>query len=151
MLTLKTYQQTALGTLVEFLTACRSKPVAEAYEASLAHQGRTSEPYQALFGDVPAACLRVPTGGGKTIMAAHAVALAGKATLDSDAPVALWLMPSDTVRTQTIEALANARHPYRQALAHHFGDRVQVCDLDSLQTISPYDVGKAAIVIVATI
>lgn len=151
MLTLKTYQQTALDTLVEFLTATRSKPVAEAYKASLIQQGRSNESYQALFGDTPAACLRVPTGGGKTIMAAHAVALAGKAMLDSEAPVALWLTPSDTVRTQTLEALSNARHPYRQAMAHHFGDRVQVCDLESLQTISPHDIGKAAIVIVATI
>ena len=151
MLTLKTYQQTALETLVEFLTDCRSKSVVDAYAASLALQGRHNEPYQTLFGDTPAACLRVPTGGGKTIMAAHAVAMAGKAMLDTDSPVALWLTPSDTVRTQTIEALANARHPYRQALAHHFGDRVQVCDLESLQTISPHDVGKAAIVVVATI
>lgn len=151
MLTLKTYQQTALNILVEFLTACRSKPLTDAYAEVLTQQGRVNEPYQVLFGETPAACLRVPTGGGKTIMAAHAVALAGKAMLDSDAPVALWLTPSDTVRTQTIEALANARHPYRQALAHHFGDRVQVCDLDTLQTISPHDVGKSALVVVATI
>lgn len=151
MLTLKTYQQSALDILVEFLTATRSNPVAAAYAAALAKQGRFHEPYQALFGDTPAACLRVPTGGGKTIMAAHAVALAGRVMLDTDAPVALWLTPSDTVRTQTIEALANARHPYRQALAHHFGDRVQVCDLETLQTVSPHDVGKAAIVVVATI
>ncbi|MDR0275677.1 MAG: DEAD/DEAH box helicase family protein [Burkholderiaceae bacterium] len=151
MLTLKTYQQTALEILAEFLTACRSKPVAEAYAALLVRQGRAGEPYQALFGDTPAVCLRVPTGGGKTIMAAHAVALAGKTALDTDAPVALWLTPSDTVRAQTIEALDNARHPYRQALAHYFGDRVRVCDLESLQTISPHDVGKAAIVVVATI
>lgn len=150
MLTLKTYQQSALAVLSHFLTATRSKPVADAYATTLAEQNR-SEPYQALFGDTPCVCLRVPTGGGKTIMAAHAVALAGKAVLDSDAPVALWLTPSDTIRTQTLEALANARHPYRQALAQHFGDRVQVCDLESLQTISPHDVGKAAIVIVATI
>lgn len=151
MLTLKTYQQTALGTLTQFLTKTRSKPVMEAYAATLAEQNRIGETYQALFGDVPCVCLRVPTGGGKTIMAAHAVAMAGKAVLDSDAPIALWLTPSDTIRTQTLEALVNARHPYRQALAHYFGDRVQVCDLESLQTISPHDVGKAAIVIVATI
>ena len=150
MLTLKTYQQSALAVLSQFLTATRSKPVTDAYAATLAERSR-SEPYQDLFGDTPCVCLRVPTGGGKTIMAAHAVALAGKAVLDSDAPVALWLTPSDTIRTQTLEALANARHPYRQALAQHFGDRVQVCDLESLQTISPHDVGKAAIVIVATI
>ena len=151
MLTLKTYQQTALAVLTQFLTDTRSKPVPDAYAAILAGHNRTGETYQALFGDVPCVCLRVPTGGGKTIMAAHAVAMAGKAVLDSDAPIALWLTPSDTIRTQTLEALANARHPYRQALAHYFGDRVQVCDLESLQTISPHDVGKAAIVIVATI
>ena len=151
MLTLKTYQQTALAVLNQFLTDTRSQPVAHAYGAALAAQSRVGETYQALFGDVPCVCLRVPTGGGKTIMAAHAVALAGKAVLDSDAPIALWLTPSDTVRTQTLEALSNARHPYRQALAQYFGDRVQVCDLESLQTISPHDVGKAVIVIVATI
>ena len=50
MLTLKTYQQTALDMLVEFLTATRSKPVTEAYAASLAQQGRFNEPYQALLG-----------------------------------------------------------------------------------------------------
>ena len=150
MLTLKAYQQSALTVLSQFLMATRRRPVADAYAAMLAEQHRT-EPYQALFGDTPCVCLRVPTGGGKTLMAAHAVALAGQTVLDSDAPVALWLTPSDTIRTQTLEALANARHPYRQALVQHFGDRVQVCDLESLQTVSPHDVGKAAIVIVATI
>lgn len=151
MLTLKSYQQSVLDALNEFLTACRSKTVPEAFTAQIANQGRTTEVYQPLFGDVPCVCLRVPTGGGKTILAAHSVALAGKAMLDTDSPIALWLTPSDTIRTQTLEALADVRHPYRQALAQSFGDRVQVCDLESLQTVSPHDLGKAAIVIVATI
>lgn len=148
---LKEYQRTALDELKGFLEATRSKEIAEAYAASLESQKRFDEPYQALFGDAPAVCLRVPTGGGKTIMASHAIAIAGKALQDTDSPVALWLTPSDTIRTQTLEALANVRHPYRMALADYFGDRVQVCDLESLQTISPHDVGKSAIVIVATI
>lgn len=151
MLTLKTYQQSALSTLTQFLNASRSMPVADAFHAVLAAQNRDQERYQPIFGEVPCVCLRVPTGGGKTLMAAHSVAMAGKAVLDSDAPIALWLTPSDTIRTQTLEALTNARHPYRQALAQHFGDRVQVCDLESLQTISPRDLGKLCIVIVATI
>lgn len=151
MLTLKTYQRNALDALTTFLDACRRQPIADAFHAMLADQKRTSERYQPVFDDVPSVCLRVPTGGGKTIMAAHSVGLAGKAVLDTDAPIALWLTPSDTIRTQTLDALANARHPYRQALAVHFGDRVRVCDLESLQTVSPHDVGKAAIVIVATI
>ena len=151
MFELKTYQKNTLSALVKFLQSCRSVPIADAFHAMLATQNRGNERYQPVFEDVPCVCLRIPTGGGKTVLAAHAVALAGKAVLDSDAPIALWLTPSDTIRSQTLEALSNARHPYRQALAHYFGDRVQVCDLESLQTISPHDVGKACIVVVATI
>lgn len=151
MFELKTYQKTALAVLVQFLQSCRSVPVADAFHAMLATQNRGDERYQPVFDDVPCVCLRIPTGGGKTVLAAHAVALAGKAVLDSDSPIALWLTPSDTIRTQTLEALSDARHPYRQALAQHFGDRVRVCDLESLQTIGPHDVGKTCIVVVATI
>lgn len=150
MLQLKNYQQGALTVLNGFLLATRTKTVPEAFAATIAAQGR-SDPYHPLFGEVPSVCLRVPTGGGKTLLAAHSVALAGKAILDTDSPVALWLTPSETIRTQTLEALENASHPYRKALMQHFGDRVRVCDLDSLQTISPHDVGKNCIVVVSTI
>lgn len=156
MLTLKTYQTNALAALGDFLRAARGQPLAEAFAEALAAQGRNQdamrpEAYQAIFGDAPCVCLRVPTGGGKTLLAAHAAAIAGECTLDSDAPVALWLTPSDAIRTQTLEALNNAHHPYRQALAEHFGERVRVCDLESLQTVGPQEVGRACIVIVATI
>lgn len=156
MLTLKTYQTNALAALRDFLRAARGQPLTEAFADALSAQGRNQDPtrretYQAIFGDTPCVCLRVPTGGGKTLLAAHAVAIAGECTLDSDAPVALWLTPSDAIRTQTLEALNNAHHPYRQALAEHFGERVRVCDLEGLQTVGPQEVGRACIVIVATI
>lgn len=150
MLKLKKYQNDALSTLVAFLNRTRQIAASDAYKEVLAQQQRT-DPYHEIFPETPCVCLRVPTGGGKTIMAAHAVALAGKAVLDSDAPVSLWLTPSDTIRTQTLDALSNARHPYRQALAHYFGDRIRVCDLASLQTVGPHDIGKTCIVVVATI
>lgn len=155
-LTLKNYQNNALTALQQFLEACtphNTPPlsVAEAFQAVLATQNRYNEPYQPIFGDIPAVCLRVPTGGGKTILAAHAVACVGRLIQNTDTPIALWLTPSDAIRTQTLEALADIRHPYREALADYFGDRVQICDLESLQTISPHDVGKRCIIVVATI
>lgn len=151
MLELKNYQKSTLTALNRFLLDCRTKPINTAYEAALAAQNRFGESYHDTFGNVPCVCLRVPTGGGKTILAAHSISLAGKAMLDSDAPVALWLTSSDPIRTQTLEALSNVRHPYRQALAEYFGDRVQVCDLENLQTISPHEVGKSCVVVIATI
>lgn len=150
MFELKKYQQDVLAALSTFLNRSRSVSLEQAYQEGLAGQNR-NERYHDLFPGVPCVCLRVPTGGGKTILAAHSVSLVGKAVQNSDAPIALWLTPSDTIRTQTLEALSNAQHPYRQALAHYFGDRIQVCDLASLQTINPLDVGKACIVIVTTI
>lgn len=150
MLTLKKYQEDALSALGQFLRLSRTMSLDNAFSNVLATQSRT-ETYHTIFDNVPSICLRIPTGGGKTLLAAHAVALAGKTVLDSDAPVALWLTPSDAIRSQTLEGLSNARHPYRQALAQYFGDRVQVCDLESLQTISAQDLGKSCIVIVATI
>lgn len=150
MFELKKYQKDVLAALRTFLDRCRDVPVEQAYKEVIAEQSR-SDPYHDLFSGLPSVCLRVPTGGGKTILAAHAVSLVGKAVQESDAPIALWLTPSDTIRTQTLEALSNAQHPYRQALAHYFGDRIQVCDLASLQTINANDVGKACIIIVTTI
>jgi hypothetical protein len=99
MLELKQYQKNALSVLTQFLQACRSVPVADAFHAVLATQNRSNERYHTVFDEVPCICLRIPTGGGKTLLAAHGVALAGKAVLDSDAPLALWLTPSDTIRT----------------------------------------------------
>ncbi|MBI6856235.1 DEAD/DEAH box helicase family protein, partial [Pseudomonas cichorii] len=150
MFKLKMYQSNALDALRDFFDKTRKVSIQEAYKYVLQRQQRT-DAYQEIFSDIPSVCLRVPTGGGKTLLAAHTVALAGKSVLDSDAPIALWLTPSDTIRTQTLEALSNARHPYRQALAHYFGDRIRICDLESLQTVGPHDIGKACIVVVATI
>ena len=151
MLQLKLYQQQTLETLEQFLIACRTAPVAEVFQSNLIAQWRNNERYQPLFGNVPCVCLRIPTGGGKTLLAAHIIALAHKALSDNTAPVALWLTPSETIRTQTLEALNNIRHPYRQALTQHFGDQLRICDLDSLQTIRAQDTGRSCIIIVATI
>lgn len=151
MFTLKNYQKNALSCLDQFLINCRIYSYQHAFNKALLDQGRPSETYNQIFKRAPSVCLRVPTGGGKTIIAAHSVALAGKAMLDSDSPTVLWLTPSDTIRSQTIEALSDPKHPYRQALAEKFGDRVRVCDLETLQTINPKDIGQSCVIVVATI
>lgn len=150
MLTLKKYQADALDVLRKFLSSCRSKPVDAAFAEALADQER-DEPYHDVFGAAPSVCLRIPTGGGKTLLATHAIAAVGSTWQDTDSPVVLWLTPSDAIRAQTLVGLSDARHPYRQALAEHFGDRVVVCELESLQTIGVQDVGRACIVVIATI
>ncbi|MGG2329480.1 DEAD/DEAH box helicase family protein, partial [Salmonella enterica] len=84
--------------------------------------------------NVPQVCLRLPTGGGKTILAAHSVAVARDNWIEREFPLVLWLVPSTTIRRQTAEALKNPRHPYRQVLDEAFSGRVRVFDSDK-----PYD------------
>lgn len=144
-LTLKQYQQDALQALQSFFTDCKSKGAKAAFEAV------TSLPYNNKLDGVPSVCLRVPTGGGKTLIAAHSIGKAGDAYVNTDSPVVLWLVPSDMIRQQTLKALSDVAHPYRQALASRYGDRVKVCDLESLQTVGRHDVGKNCIVIITTI
>ncbi|MEO7954692.1 MAG: DEAD/DEAH box helicase family protein, partial [Polaromonas sp.] len=145
-LSLKSYQQAALDALATFARAAQLKGPALAFGELV---GRS---YNAdAFGEVPCVCLRIPTGGGKTLLAAHAVATLAREWQASDAPVVLWLVPSDTIRSQTLKALQTAGHPYREALQTHYGADVRVCVLDDLATLAPGDWGQQAIVVVATI
>lgn len=157
MFVLKDYQRKALAALDKFFRKLRGANLDDAWRACApvaesADGDRKQETYSHdAVGDVPAVCVRIPTGGGKTFLAAHAVAHVGKALQDTEAPVALWLVPSDAIRAQTLEALSNPRNPCREALTQYFGERVRVCALDELATVGPQEVGRAAVVVVATI
>ena len=144
-LTLKQYQADALQALQSFLIDCLSRGTKLAFESA------TGLPYNNKLDTVPSVCLRVPTGGGKTLIAAHSIGVGADAYVNTNAPVVLWLVPSDMIRQQTLKALSDVTHSYRQALAAKYGDRVKVCDLESLQTVNRHDVGKNCIVIVTTI
>ena len=62
------------------------------------------------FGGVPCVCMRIPTGGGKTLLAAHAVGTIGDKLLGTDRPVCLWITPSTTIRDQTLRGLQKPPH-----------------------------------------
>jgi hypothetical protein len=54
-------------------------------------------------------------------------------------PLTLWMVPSDTIKTQTLEALRTVRHPYRQRLDAVFGGRVRIFDIAEFETLRPQD------------
>ena len=156
MFALKVYQEKALVALDGFFYKLRAIGLEAAWRACAPMQEKYGQYWQknydpAALGEVPAVCVRIPTGGGKTFLAAHAVAQVGKTLRDTVAPVALWLVPSDAIRSQTLAAMSTPRNPCREALTQHFGERVRVCALDDLPIVGPQEVGNSAIIIVATI
>lgn len=153
MFKLKGYQQRAVDVMQSFLSRClQVDSVAEAYSAALAEQDLPSHAYQEYsFGQTPYFCLRIPTGGGKTVLGSYAVEVAAQHYLESDAPITLWLVPSITIRQQTVEALKKPGHPYRQNLDRAFNRQVLVLDIDEVTQIRPQDIGSKAIVVVSTL
>ncbi|MCB5173761.1 DEAD/DEAH box helicase [Microvirga lenta] len=156
---LKTYQAETLDVLRRFLETARMAGPARAYDAitqaseQAKRLGRYLGSYKALeaLPDTPYVCLRLPTGGGKTILGAHAVAVARDAWIEKDFPLVLWLVPSNTIRLQTADALKNPRHPYRQALDESFDGRVRVFDIADFTQIRPHDVRDNLCIVVGTI
>ncbi|MHB0917111.1 MAG: DEAD/DEAH box helicase [Thiobacillus sp.] len=156
MFDLKDYQEKALAALDGFFYKLRVHGLEAAWRACAPVHEKNGQRGQADYdatsmAEVPAVCVRIPTGGGKTFLAAHAVACIGKTLKDTSAPVALWLVPSDAIRSQTLAALSTPRNPCREAMTQHFGERVRVCALDDLATVGPQEVGSSAVIIVATI
>jgi type III restriction enzyme len=155
-LSLKTYQLQALDSLRRFLAGARnagSLTVAWAQEMQRQQQPAAVQalPYRTdPFGPVPCVCLRIPTGGGKTLLAAHAIELAAREWRLADHPVVLWLVPSSTIRDQTLRALQQPGHAYRAALEAAYGQALMALDLDAAPTIAPQDFGHKTIVLVAT-
>jgi type III restriction enzyme len=148
---LKRYQDQALLALESYLSAARIHGARAAFEKETGY-GYQPDP----FGEVPCVCLRIPTGGGKTLLAAHAIGRMVRAWPHSgptptSKPVALWLVPSETIRAQTLLALSRPGHPFREALVEVCGESVTVCALEDVAQLSPQDHETRTLVVVATI
>lgn len=77
---------------------------------------------------VPNICLKVPTGGGKTLLGTVAVERINAEYFKRQTGFVLWVVPSDAIYKQTWKALANREHPYRQMLERASGGRVRLLE-----------------------
>lgn len=148
---LKQYQKQSLEALEQFFSIASAIGAEQAFERTLQQQTMTIVPYNDRLNGIPSVCIRIPTGGGKTLLGCHSIPVAAGQYANTDSPIVLWVVPTDMIRVQTLGALNNLHHPYRQALHSYYGDRVKVCDLETLQTLNKHDIGKSCMVIVTTI
>ena len=129
---LKSYQKEVIADLARYLElVVELQSPAKAYQALWNEKnvmvGLGGMPgYVNVLPGVPHVCAKVPTGGGKTYIAASAVRTIFDAMPQRRAKAVVWLVPSEAILTQTRKALENPDHPYRQRLDVDFGGRVQV-------------------------
>ena len=82
--------------------------------------------YQDIMPGVPNLCFKVPTGGGKTFLACNAIRPVFDALPFTKTKAVVWLVPSDAILSQTVKALKEPSHSYRQKINADFGSRVEV-------------------------
>lgn len=150
---LKYFQKRTLEALGTYLEQARIIGVEAAFAKSAARPDGRIPQYRKIEGleDIPYICLRLPTGGGKTVLAAYSIRVAAQAYLEEDFPVVLWLVPTNTIRRQTVEALKNPAHPYRQAIDGAFDGRVEVLDIAEVERVRPTDMRERVCVVVGTL
>ncbi|MEI8288711.1 MAG: DEAD/DEAH box helicase family protein [Verrucomicrobiota bacterium] len=156
MITPKPYQTRVLDSLRDFFRiAARDQNPESAFREITARTFGTAMNYVPVSAagmqpQMPYVCLRVPTGGGKTLLACHAAGLAMTDFMRAERAVVLWLVPSSTILNQTADALRDTRHPYRRALELACGS-VEVVTIEEALRLSRAVVDGQTVVIVSTI
>ncbi len=94
---------------------------------------------------IPECYLKVPTGGGKTLLACHAIDLINKTYLRKQTGLVLWIVPTAQIYRQTLENLKNRAHPYRQVLDISSGGRVLI--KEKTDPFKPWEVKENLVIL----
>jgi type III restriction enzyme len=152
---LKQFQRGVIDNLSHFLTLLQQTgDISKSFRTFWEERGVNveygggMESYKHSIPYVPDVCIKVPTGGGKTFIAASAI----KVIFDSIGETkyiknkaVVWLVPSDSILEQTQKNLSDTSHPYRQRINADFSNRVEVYSKDQLlsgQNFNPTTVSE---------
>lgn len=149
----KPYQQDVLESARRYFARCH-----ELGSPGLAFTAVTEElwkrglPYNRIEGfapDMPYFCLRVPTGGGKTWLAAKSIALVNAHLLRAEHSVVLWLVPSKAIRDQTLRLLKDRNSGLHAALAD--AGPTTVLDLEEARSLTRATLDTSTVLVVSTV
>ena len=148
---LKKYQKQVIDDLKRFLQLLvDGQNIRNAYTALWEEKGIKvgvdgMPPYNAEISGVPQVCFKVPTGGGKTFLAANAIKPIFDSMPHMHPKAVVWLVPSDPILIQTYNVLKDKNHDYRKKIDVDFGNRVEVYSKQQLlsgQNFNPVSVNE---------
>ena len=89
--------------------------------------------------EVPTVCIQVPTGGGKTLLATQILGILYRTVLKlrGGSGLVLWVVPSEQIYRDTLRALRDRRHFYRESLEHAVSRRVEVWEKNDIFRMTP--------------
>ncbi len=145
---LKRYQENALDTLDQFLALTKKLKPRHAFN-EITNQNYRHE----WFGDVPFVCIRIPTGGGKTLVGCKSVERIMATALQHkmDTGIVMWFVPSDSIKTQTLKKFRDQKDWHYETLNESFDTKFRIFSNEEALTITPEDVRNNICIIVASL
>lgn len=90
--------------------------------------------------------MKIPTGGGKTLLACHAIDQVNRIYLKRQTGLVLWVVPTTQIYRQTLTSLKDREHPYRQVLDISSAGRTQI--VEKTERFTKQDVEENLVVLV---
>lgn len=112
--------------------------------------GQYQERRNGIERDVPNFVLKIPTGGGKTFLAVKTIDIINEVFRKNRIGLVLWVVPTTSIYRQTVRALKDRNHPYRQQLDIASGGRTLILEKiqGKIDRFSPLDVEENLVVYV---
>ena len=154
---LKKYQRRVLDEVKTYLLELAKQQAAgnkhaalDAWENIRVPGRRYVESRNKLGKDLPTFCLKVPTGGGKTLLATQVLGLIYGTILEkrNGVGLVLWVVPSDQIYKDTVKALRDRNHFYRFSLEHAVSRRVEVWEKHEINRLTPTQLSSSLNVLV---
>ena len=146
---LKRYQERVINEGRFFLDALATEQVAGSQYPALAAWDKAKKLFylpgqyrprkNGLGEDLPTFCIKVPTGGGKTLLATQILGLVYQSILKNrnGSGLVLWVVPSDQIYKDTLKAFRDRRHFYRESLEFALSRRIEVWEKHEIFRLTP--------------
>ena len=133
---LKRYQKEVIRDVRLFLNALDAEYQAgnarhatvDAWDACRVGRDYRNRRRNGLGNDLPNFCIKVPTGGGKTLLATQILGEIYKTILKDrrGAGLVLWVVPSDQIYKDTLRRLRDRNDFYRESLEFALSRRLEI-------------------------
>lgn len=145
---LKKYQQRAIEKLQDYLKELKRAG------AKYAFMGITDEPYHSdFFSEVPFVCVKIPTGGGKTLVGCHMVGEIMRTALKHkmERGIVMWFVPSEAIKSQTLRKFKDRTDWHRRILDETFENGVRVFSNEEALRIRKEDANDNLCIIISSL
>lgn len=153
---LKDYQKRVVRDIEEFfecLDTSKNGNIADYVSAAFSvHPMYRQYPDRPITGAgklYPRVCIKMPTGGGKTLVAVETIRAYQNIFAKKKTGLVVWITHRDQIYRQTIENLQNKSHPYRQLLDQASGNRTLI--VEKGQSLRRQDVEENLVVLMLMI